>query len=252
MRAFCFVFCFVVLSGCASLQDFGNILFGKSEQKATRTPIWVYRPDLRITVDSVAFEGRAVTAISDRTAIQVDSLVNIDRVEVSSCSRHDVCQVKAGELACDPSRFAVDTTWFGNAKRKMVYWFQPNDRERRDACANLTIAVFDKNALAAWGHVVFRDSPQDNFPARFSCNAREWAFKGTSVCSTKIGYIQAIKFDEPVDNWRADDGCHMRKLSNQEFEFQPGLGWCNASFFRGLKFHEVIINAYDEVLIRDK
>jgi hypothetical protein len=252
MRALCFAFCFVMLAGCASLPGIANILFGKSEQKITRDPIWVYKPDLRIIVDGATFEGMGVTKLSEQTPIYIESLVNIDRVEISSCARHDVCQVKAGSLACDLSRFHVEKSWFGNPGKKMLYVFRPSSREKQGNCANLTIAIYDKQALAAWGHLTFRATPELNFPAKFSCNATDWTFAGVSVCSAKAGYVQKIYFDRPVDGHKADPECNVTKISDAEFEFQPAIGWCRAGFLRDGKYHGVTINGYDEVLIREK
>lgn len=247
----------LTLSSCASMQDFFNVLSGTSAQKITRTPIWVYKPDLRIAVDGKVFDGIGVTAIADQTVVSIWSAVNIDRVEVSSCARHDVCQIKGGVLACDQrtsdnpnGRFDVDTGWFGKAGKSMQYYFRPDRKERDDSCANLMIAIYDKNSLAAWGFLDFRN-PAANFPAKFTCNATDWNFAGVSVCSAKAGTIQQINFGDPVDDYRTEDSCHLKKVSNTEFEFQPAIGWCRTSFMRNKLFHDVIINGYDEVLIRD-
>lgn len=240
------------LSSCASLQDFANIIAGNSSQKITRTPIWVYRPDLEIIVDGATFSGVGVTTLSpDNDDIQIQSQVDIDRVEISTCSRHDVCQVKGGDLACDPSRFLVERSFFGNAGKFMTYHFKPDSKEKDDSCANMMIAIYDKNSLAAWGYLDFRTQPENNFPAHFTCNAADWDFMGVSVCSAKAGTIQLIRFDQPVDNFRAESSCNIKKVSDKEFEFQPAVGWCRASFAQGQKFHDVILNGYDEVLIRD-
>lgn len=243
-------FLFPFLVGCAALPDINNTITGTSAQKATR-PIFVYKPDLLIQVDGASFMGMGVTTIKNSTEIQIQSQVNIDRVEISSCSRHDVCQIKGGSLACDSSRFNIDTGWFGNAGKSMTYIFVPDRKERDDSCANLMIAIYDKNSLASWGYLVLRSNPADNFPALMTCNATDWKFAGVSVCSAKAGTIQEINFASEVDNFRAEDSCNIKRISKTEFEFQPAIGWCRASFGLGPKFHDVIMNGYDEVLIRD-
>jgi hypothetical protein len=242
------------LTGCASFPDIANVVFGKSSQKITRDPIYVYRPDIRIGLDGEMFEGMAVTELKDENSIYIESLVDIDRVEVSSCSRHDVCQVKAGTMACDPTRFRVETDWFRNAGKKMLYVYRPSEREREGNCSNLTIAIYDKKVLAAWGYVAYRANPERNFPARMSCNAVDWRFKGLSLCSAKAGHVQRIYFDPPVEDFEQEPGtaCNLKKISMSEFEFQPEIGWCRAGFFRDGKYHGVTINGYDEVLVREK
>lgn len=252
------VFSALALSACASLQDFFNVLSGTSAQKITQTPIWRYKPDLRLQVDGAVFSGVGVTTLADQSVVSIWSAVKIDRVEISSCSRHDVCQIKGGELACDQrtstnpnGRFDVDTSWFGNAGKYMQYYFRPDNKERDDSCANLMIAIYDKNSLAAWGYLVFRTNPALNFPAKFTCNATDWTFAGVSVCTAKAGTIQEINFAAPVDDYRTEDMCNLKKVSKTEFDFQPAVGWCRSSFMQNGKFHDVIINGYDEVLIRD-
>lgn len=247
----------LTLSACASLQDFVNVLSGTSAQKITRTPIWVYKPDLRIAIDGAVFDGIGVTKIADQSVMTIWSAVKIDRVEVSTCTRHDVCQIKGGVLACDQrtsgnpnGRFQVDTDWFGKAGKEMYYFFRPSHKERDDSCANLMIAIYDKNTLAAWGYLDFRNAAA-NFPAKFTCNATDWSFAGVSVCSAKAGTIQQITLTDPVDDYRTEPSCNIKKVSETVFEFQPAIGWCRASFMRNKLFHDVIINGYDEVLIRD-
>jgi hypothetical protein len=250
-------FCAMALSGCAAMQDIANIIGGNSSQKITRTPIWVYRPDLRIIVDGATFDGIGVTTIPDQeTDIQVQSQIDIDRVEISTCSRHDVCQVKGGDLACDPSRFLVERSFFGNAGKFMTYHFSPDKKERDDSCANLMIAIYDKNVLAAWGYVHFRTNPEMNFPAHFTCNAADWKFQGASVCAAKAGTIQDVTFDDPIADYDADPICGIKKVSDKEFEFKmTTYGWCTASFRfdspKGPRIHDVIMNGYDETLLRD-
>ncbi len=239
------------LSACASMQDIGNAFFGNSSQKITRTPIWLYMPDLLLGVDGTNFYGMGVSTLQSKTDIQVWSQVDIDRVEISTCSRHDVCQIKGGSLACNPARFNVSQDWFGNAGKTMVYHFSPDLVEREDSCANIMIAIYDKNTLAAWGYLDLRTSPESNFPAKFTCNATDWTFSGVSVCSAKAGTIQAIYFSSPIDGYRAEDTCNIKKISDTEFQFQPQTGWCRASFSKDKKFHDVVINGYDEILIRD-
>lgn len=252
------VLTFLGLSSCASMQDFLNVLSGNSSQKITRSPLWVYKPDLRIQVDNATFTGMGVTVLANMSVVTIWSAVDIDRVEISSCSRHDVCQIKGGVLACDQrtrdnpnGRFDVATDWFGGVEKTMKYYFSPDRKERDDSCANLMIAIYDKNSLAAWGYLDFRTNPSQNFPATFSCNALDWKFAGTSVCSVKAGTIQEINFTTPVDDYRTEPSCGITKISDTEFEFQPAIGWCRSSFMQGKKFHDVIINGYDEVLIRD-
>ena len=248
------------LGGCASLQDMANVIFGNSSQKITRTPIWVYRPDLLLGIGGKYYSGDAVTVLGN-TDIQVWSAVDVDRVEVSTCSRHHVCQIKGGVLACDTrsdsnpgGTFEISQDWFGNPQKYMIYHFIPDKIESNPALCpsvHMTISIYDKNVLAAWGFTLFRSEPKSNFPAAFTCNGVDWHFSGASVCSTKSGELAEIIFPEDVDNFRAEDSCQIQKISSKEFKMKPKEGWCRASFGRGLSYHDVVINGYSEVLVRD-
>ncbi len=245
---------FLSLMGCASLQDMMNVITGNSSQKITRTPLWVYKPDLLMQVGNEVFRsgtGAVNLPLSGPIDIKIWSQVDIDRVEISTCSRHDVCQKKGGDLACDASRFDIHTDWFGNPGKYMVYHFTPDIKERSVMCANAIIAVYDKNALAAWGYMVFKVNTENTFTSKMTCNASDISFDGVSVCAVKSGTIQQIRFDEKIDTVRAEDVCNLKKQSEGVYDLKPQVGWCRASFGSGLKFHDVVIDGYDEVLIRD-
>lgn len=239
------------LAGCASLQDIANILSGNTSQKITKTPIWLYMPDLEMKANDTVIKGAGTTLLESKNDIQVWSPVDADRVEVTTCARHDVCQIKGGQLACDLTKFEVNTDFFGNANKYLVYHFIPGRDEMDDSCSNMMIAVYDKNTLASWGYIFFEQNEADHFPALFTCNATDHYFSGVSVCSSQAGIIQEINFQIPVDDFEAESACNIKKISSKEFEFQPAVGWCRASFIQGKKFHDVVINAYSDVLIRD-
>ncbi len=236
------------LSGCASLKDFNNVLFGYSAQKATRTPIWVYKPDLRFNVGGRDFTGMAVTALST-AELRITSEIDIDRVEISAFDRHDVCQNKQN-LPCDNRRFALETGWFGSSGKKMTYHFIPSDLERKYKTVSLMISIYSKNSLAAWGYLILRDPSTDNLPAHMTCNGGDWQWAGRSVCSTKNGTLIGLDFKEPVAAYKADDSCHATQTGPLSYEFKPDIGWCFAEFGKGENFHRMTINGYDEVLLR--
>jgi hypothetical protein len=245
-------------SGCSTLGGIADVIAGRSNQKITRTPIWVYKPDLRMRVggqNGDVFKngtGTSVLPLSGHRQVEVWSMVDIDRVEISTCSRHDVCQKKSGPLGCNEERFTVPTDWWGNPGKYMLYKFEPDQKERSDSCANALIAVYDKNTLAAWSYLVFRVNTENTFQSVMTCNASDIAFDGVSVCAAKAGTIQQIRFQEPIDNFKSEPSCNLKKIDEGVFDIQPAVGWCRASFGSGRKYHDLIVNGYDEVLIREK
>lgn len=247
------------LTGCSSLSGIIDVINGNPTQKITRTPIWVYKPDIvmrtKINGEEKVYKngvGTTPLPFSGFHTVEIWSMVNADRVEISTCSRHDVCQKKGGDLACDKTRFTVPTDWWGNPGKYLSWNFEPDRKERSGTCANALIAIYDKKTLAAWGYMVFRANTENTFSSIMTCNATDIQYDGVSVCSAKAGTIQQISFSENIEVFEAEETCNIKKLDDVTFEFQPVVGWCRASFMdKQKRYHDVIINGYDEVLVRE-
>lgn len=231
------------LTGCAALPGFFDNLFGDKRSKATRVPLTVYRADLQIAVDGGLFDGIGVTLSKGSTTIDITSQIHIDRVEVETCSRQDVCQ---NGKPCS-AVFNVDSGWWGSSGKHMTYEYTPSAVERTESCP-IYFRVYDKAALAAWGYLAFRNG--EELPATFTCNGIDWRFSGHSVCQTKSGLIQRISFAQDVEDYDADQGCNMKKIDKRTFELRPALGLCTGKFLANDKWHGMDVIAYDETLIR--
>lgn len=220
-----------------------DTILGDIRQPATRRPLWVYRADLFMTVNGVGFDGVGVTAAQASLDIDIRSPIHIDRVEVESCGRSDVCE--AGKN-CNQN-FSVDADWWGQVGKHMVYRYHPLGEET-SGCA-LYIKVYDKAALAAWGFIAFRKN--EMLASRFICNGAGWTFAGHDVCQTKVAKIQTLTFDDPIEDFDADPTCGITKLNVNEFELRPQLGLCSAKFYAKGKWAGLEVISYDEVLIRE-
>lgn len=246
---------FLFLSGCSAIPGFFNTIFGSAVEKSTRSPIYVYRADLRFQVDGVVFDGVGATLVEGPKDIEVWSEINLDRVEVETCSRQDVCQIKAGALACDKrdsdnpqGKFEIDTGWFGDAGKHMIYHYVPSPKEVSESCP-LHIKVYDKKVLASWAFLAFRNG--EDLPATFSCNGVGWKFSGHSVCQTKQGLIEQIQFAMSPDDYDVDKECTMTKMPDgRTFEIRPALGLCTGKFYYQGHWHGMDVIGYDEVIVR--
>lgn len=239
---------FLLISGCAALPKIWGTIFGSSPETTDRTPIYVYRADLRVNVDDTWFTGVGVTVSNSDKGykdIYVESLINLDRVEIQTCAREDVCQVGKD---CDLNLFTVDTGWFGQAGRRMTYRYWPGDVELGENCP-LHIRVYDKRVLAAWFFLGFRNGY--DLKAKFTCNGVTEPYAGLSVCQTKKGLIQRISFESPPQKFKADDACNMIQLEDKKtFEIRPSLGLCTGDFYLDGHWHGMDVIGYDEVLVR--
>ena len=239
--------CFLFLAGCAGLTTVGNdvqTILQDTRQPATRVPLYVYRADLQVTTDSVTFDGVGVTsARSAEMDIDVVSQINLDRVEVETCARQDVCE---NGKPCN-GNFAIDDGWFGTSGKHLVYHYTPSTDEAAGSCP-IYFRVYAKTDLASWGFLAFR-SADENLPAHMVCNGVVWQFSGHSMCQTKAGLIQRITFDQPIDDFDVDKGCGITQIDPKTFQLRPALGLCTGKFLSQGKWHGLDLIAYDQVLV---
>lgn len=232
------------LLGCSTIATNVETLFADARQPATRVPLYVYRADLQIKTDGVTFDGVGVTgARSVQMNIDVASQINLDRVEVETCARQDVCQ---NGKPCS-NAFNVTPGWFGTAGKHMVYQFLPTADEAKGNCP-IYFRVFSKKDLAAWGYLALR-APNEDLPAHMVCNGVTWSFAGHSMCQTKYGLIQRLTFDTPIDDYDVDKECGLTKIDSKTFELRPTLGICTGKFYSQGHWHGIDLIAYDEVLV---
>jgi hypothetical protein len=230
-----------LLSGCASLEG----ILKPPLQKSTRTPIYVYKPELKVKVDGVFFEGIGVT-IADQYEKQIEiwSDINIDRVDIETCGRIAVCQ---RNKPCD-SNFELEKGWFGSAGKHMVYSYKPGVTEMGESCP-LHVKIFDKNVLSDWFFLAFRNG--ETLPAHFTCNGQGYKYAGHSVCDTKSGVIQNITFEAVPKKYSVDPQCHMTELDDKKsFEIRPELGLCTGKFYLDGRWHGLDVIGWDEVIIK--
>lgn len=238
---------FLLLPACQSLEPVATSVVSAlqdSRQPATRVPLYVYRADLQITVDKVTFDGVGVTGARS-TAMDIDivSQINLDRVEVETCARQDVCE--SGK-PCN-GNFAIDADWFGAVGKHMVYHYTPSVDESVGSCP-IYFRVYSKKDLAAWGFIAFR-SKTETLPSHTVCNGVTWQFAGHSMCQTKAGLIQRITFDQPIDDYDVDKTCGLTKIDPKTFQLRPTLGICTGSFLSKGLWHGLDLIAYDSVLV---
>lgn len=230
--------------GCSTLSNDVQTVLQDARQPATETPLYVYRADLQITTDAVTFDGVGVTsARSVAMDINVVSQINLDRVEVETCAREDVCE---NGKPCN-GNFTIDDGWFGTSGKSMTYHYLPSPDESVGSCP-IYFRVYAKTDLAAWGFLAFR-APTETLPGHMVCNGVSWNFAGHSMCQTKAGLIQRITFDQPIDDFDADKNCGVTKIDPKTFELRPALGLCTVEFESQGKWHALDLIAYKSVLV---
>jgi hypothetical protein len=222
------------LTACAALPNIANIFSGKAQESYPPGELYRYRGELLLTFEGVTFEGVGATKLSGPLAIRVDSKFGLDRLQFTSCARHDVIR-------------DFDSSWFSKSKT-YTYNYVPSREELAAGCP-LYIEAFSKQALAAWGFISF--AHDEKLPARMDCNGKAWKFSnGVSVCQTKAGLDQSIQFDQAIEDFEADAICNMKKKDDKNFTLRPGLGLCAATFYSKGLWHTLNLIGYERVLVQ--
>lgn len=243
LMLFVVVVSFLLLFGCAS-----------SQQAITRTPLWVYKPDIEITVDGKTFEGMGVTKMDGHKVIKIRSKARMDMLKISSCHREFTVE-----------KVDYSEGWFGiggSSAKTFTYEFDATQIEKEDFCPLYIEALEksgergDQSVIAAWGYLAFRTG--EALPSKMDCNGIAWTFAGVSVCASRAGFEQAIRFDRPV-TFKANNACRVSIKSDREFRVrtdvsQPdkGVGFCLMTFKDGKDTHRLVLHGWDEALVRSQ
>lgn len=235
------------LSGCAAIPDAVDTVTGSANQKVSSGPLYKYRADLKISFPGSSYVYRGVTAalVTGPIDINIQSLVNIDRIQVTTCARQNVCE-KNGD--CPSGAFTLEDGWFGQAGKNATYHFSPTKKELEGYTCPLYIEVFSSNSLVSWGMIGIRTD--ENLLGHLSCNGEAQKFAGVDVCQSKGGLDQQIWFDTDIVEFEAEPICHATKTDSKTFNVRPDNGICRATFFDGTNWNRAIFIGYDSVLVR--
>ncbi len=221
------LFLVIFLSGCQTAQTV-----------TTRTPLYKYRADLRITADGRTHEGLMSIARSVPTKIQVDSPVKMDLLRISTCNR-DVTVEKVGNRG----------GWWSESGTQYIYDYIPTAVESEGFCP-MYIQVFDGNLLTSWSMVSFKTT--EKLKADVSCNGENYPSVGIDSCQSMYGFEQGLAFAAPI-KYTSRGPCAVRKLDEQTLRIRTtGPGFCGVTVYDGKDFFKFILLGYDEILVRGK
>lgn len=201
-------------------------------QVTEKPPLYQYRANMKISVDGKTFDGMGVTTIGVKDITFV-SQAALDLLRITTCHR-------------DFSIEKVDKGWFGGSGHTFVYHYEPTEKERAGVCP-MYVQAISKDSVTDWGYLAFRTD--ETLPAKMDCNGTAWTFAGISVCQTKSGLDQIIRFDHPV-KYVSDPACQLKPITDQEYMVRGNPGFCYAEFSDGKAWHRLILLGYQSVLIR--
>ena len=122
--------------------------------------------------------------------IDVESQINIDRVEVETCARAGCCE-NGKALQLEFSNWTLDglvqpaNTW--SIATRLIPTKHPGS-------CGVYIKIFSKAALAAWGYLALR-APTENLASHLECNGVKWTFARHSTVNERESLMQLLTFE---------------------------------------------------------
>ena len=206
-------------------------------------PKLFYRKDLPFCVAGVqCHEGVAVLPRMSSYEIEIAPKgdANIDLLLVTSCHREESFE-------------KTSSGWFIFAKKnKFKYFYTPVPGIEDDGLCSLRVNTYEK-ALGrhSWSVIRF-EHPKYRLPAQLTCNGSVSQVGGVSICQSKAGLVERIKFSEPV-MVVGDAECPPMKRVGDSYEFESKIGECGYTFRTSDgRIHDMLSVGYEGVLVRSE
>lgn len=206
----------------------------------------LYKKDMSIIFNGVTYQGFAVLPEQKSYELHIVAQGDLDVFTFTNCHREEVSE-EAWNVTEKRGSFIFKKTTDKKKEIKLIY--APGSVELDGPCG-VYLAGFEKGqGRHSWGFIEF-ESSQDKMTAEVSCNGQVKSFNGVSVCQSKNGLIQKIKFDRPV-MLSPDENCSIGSTSGQEFTFNIHKGQCIYVFMDAENnSHRLTTFGYEQVLIR--
>lgn len=237
MRSFSSLFIVAsFLCGCETLKQFSDVLFGNDPR--VQDPQKIYRYDMGVTVNGINSDGILVSKKADSYEIFIEAKQKLDLLTARTCHR---------EISFDPVKSRRGL--FGPRQKEFKFIFIPNEMEKVDC----PIELYGYSKISGKHSFAFLDFENsiDELSANVSCNGDYSFFSGVSLCQSRHGLRQKIKFREIV-KVSPDESCPIGKvLESDRFDFSLQKGICTYIFMgkTSKKTHRLTTIGYEEIII---
>ena len=199
-----------ILSGCATVQ----VPLSSS----------TYRKDLSIRSGSYQILGFGVLPQAQAYHLELRSRKDPELIRVSNCHRDVV---------------------FRNEDDKFSYGYIPNRSVENGSCI-LQFTFLDSKGYHQFGAISFVDG--ETLPAVLSCNGEKYHAVGASTCQAKVGTIQVIEFEKPLQA-KASTGCELPISNGKAWQYKVKEDYCLYIFKSDSnEFHKLTTFGYNEVV----
>lgn len=208
-----------------------------------------YKRDLPFCVKDIGcYEGTAVLPKKDYYEFEVAPKGDaaVDMLVLNTCHREFT--VEGSERSILDYFLKV----FGKKREgyKLHYTLIPGIED--DGDCTIRINTFEKDkGRHAWA--VFRlQHPKYTLPATVYCNGETRKEVGVSICQSKAGLTQQIKFEEPV-MIETDKGCELPKRKETGlYEWKISHGECGYTIrTESGQYHDMLTIGFEGLLVRE-
>lgn len=147
----------------------------------------VYQYDLSGKINGQSFSGVGVIPFAKLYDMRIESEDSVDLLTVTSCHRDFSAQA------------VIKQGWF-NSKKGYDYVFSPAPGLEDSGSCLVRIGVYSSSVggQSGWAVLDF-ENPDTTLPAENICNGSDVKVRGVSMCQSKAGLLQVLKFDVPVE-----------------------------------------------------
>lgn len=208
------LFLLMILAGC-----------GLTSQSKVGSVDSVFKHDLWMHVDGVTHMGTGVVDVkSNRLNIEFNAKKS-EFISITTCHRHVILKDKN------------DSSY--------EYTYSPERGLEQRYCP-MTIRVYYKDGRFSFGFLDFKYDPELTLTANVTCNGRNKAYKGSSVCHSKFGLVQGIRFSKRVDvGWEGD--CPKPEYRDGLWYVRTRINKCVYDFYTSNEAFRYTTLGYDEV-----
>jgi hypothetical protein len=202
-------------------------------------PDVIYKRDIGLTINGVAYKGIAVPAPAASYILDISGKGTINMLTITTCHREH--------------QFEFDPGYFKKGHTLRWTYTPVKGIEDKRGCM-LEIGAYEKTkGRHAWGMIDFQ-TPTETVPAKMNCDGTARAVGPVSICQSKAGLLQKIEFDRRMKVAPDQEQCKvMKTVDEKTYEFITPKGECTYYFgdIDG-KFHRLTTFGYENILIREE
>lgn len=137
---------------------------------------------------------------------------------------------------------------FREVGKRLEYLYRPVEGLENVGYCPLLLGAFDRDGAHSWGMIDFQDT--ETLSATVGCSGSSYKTVGVSVCQSKAGLIQTIKFEKPVKVFSTEACAKAETQDQKRFTIEVSRDVCLYLFSDGDKEHRLTLFGYDEVYIK--